>query len=154
MANQSSNQSMRKCTFLSLNTKWVATWCWLRTVEVCGNISSCLWSDKYKDHSKITDTPSSWAKMKYLFLNLKFNHFKVFTLGIQSFLIPFQPRPEERENVNFWKDPQLRLYTTSSTSLQVKTAIPCVLSLDFENKENSTWTDDQVKVGKEIVESR
>ena len=51
------------------------------------------------------------TKTKDLFINLKFNYFKVFTVGVQSFFRPLQPRPEQRKKVNFWKEPQRRSYT-------------------------------------------
>ena len=54
-------------------------------------------------------------------------------MGVESFFRPFEPRPEERKKVNFWKQPQRRPYAIT-TSLRVKTAIPCVLFLDFESR--------------------
>ena len=44
--------------------------------------------------------------------------------------------------------------TPSSTSLRLKTAIPCVLSLNLRTRENSRWTDDQVKSRRKKVETR
>ena len=36
---------------------------------------------------------------------------RCFTVGVQSFFRPSEPRPEERKKVNFWKEPQRRPYT-------------------------------------------
>ena len=82
----------------------------------------------------LTLPPPFRTKTKDLFTNLRFNYFKVFIVGVGSFFRPFQPSPEERKKVNFWRDLNVALIP-SSTFLRVKTAIPCVLSLNFVNKE-------------------
>ena len=49
----------------------------------------------------------------------------------ESFLRPFEPRPEERKkNSTFERNLNVAL-TPSSTSLRVKNAIPCVLFSRF-----------------------
>ena len=61
--------------------------------------------------------------------------------GVEFFPNPFEPRPEERKKVNCWKELQRRPHTIINF-LQVKAAIPCVLSLNFETRENSRWMGD------------
>ena len=65
----------------------------------------------YKGHSNITDTAPCRTKTKDLFINVRFTHFTVFTVGVKSFFRPFEPRLEERKKVNFWKEPQRCPYT-------------------------------------------
>ena len=77
--------------------------------------------------------PPSRTKMKDLFINMRFNYFKVFAVGIEFFFRLFEPRPEKRKKSTFERNLNVAL-TPSSTSLRVKTAIPCVLSLNFENR--------------------
>ena len=48
-------------------------------------------------------TPLSRTKTKDLFIHLRFNYFKVFTVGAESFFRPFAQRLEERKKLNFWK---------------------------------------------------
>ena len=55
--------------------------------------------------------PSSRTKTKDLFINLRSNCFMVFPVRVESFLRPFEPRPEERKKVNFRKEPQRHPYT-------------------------------------------
>ena len=88
---------------------------------------------EYEGHSEIIDTPLSLTKAKDLFIYLRFNYSKVFTLGVESFFRPFEPRPEEEKTSTFERNLNVAL-TPSSTSLRVRTAIPCVLSLNFENR--------------------
>ena len=49
--------------------------------------------------------PPSRTKMKDLFINLRFNYFKVFTVGVKSFFRTFQPRPKERKKVTGCRHP-------------------------------------------------
>ena len=58
---------------------------------------------------------------------------KDFTVGVESFFRPFQPRLDERKNSSFGRNLNVAL-PPWSTALRVKTAIPCVLSLSFENR--------------------
>ena len=46
-------------------------------------------------------TPTFPNKTKDLFISLRFNYFKVFTVGVESFFRPFEPRPEEMKKDNF-----------------------------------------------------
>ena len=55
--------------------------------------------------------PLSRTETKDLFLDLRFNCSKVFTVKVESFSKPFQPRLKERKKLNFWKEPQRRPYT-------------------------------------------
>ena len=92
----------------------------------------------------------SWTKTTVFFINLRFNYFKVFTVGVESFFRPFQPRPEERKKLNFWKEPQRRPYTIINFPSSQKQPFPaCFLSL-LRTGENSRGIDDQVKVEEEI----
>ena len=59
--------------------------------------------------------PPSRTKTKYLFINLRFNCFRVFPGKVESSFGPFQPRLEERRKVNFWRGPQRRPYTITSS---------------------------------------
>ena len=66
----------------------------------------------HEGHSQIIDTPPpSSTKMTNLSINLRFNHSKVVTAGVESLFRPFEPKPEERKKVNFWKEPQRHPYT-------------------------------------------
>ena len=65
----------------------------------------------YEDYSEIIiDTPSR-TKAKDLFINSRFNYFKVFNKGIESFFRPFEQRLEEKKKLYFCKEPQRRPYT-------------------------------------------
>ena len=77
---------------------------------------------------------TSRTKTKDLSIKLRLNCFEVFTVEVQSFSKPFQPRQKEGKKLNFWHKPQRRPHTPWSTSFQVKTAIPCVRSLNFEKR--------------------
>ena len=55
--------------------------------------------------------PPSRTKTKDLFINLRFKYVRVFTVGVEFFFRPFEPRPEERKKVNFWREPQRRPYS-------------------------------------------
>ena len=72
------------------------------------------------------------TKTKHLFINFRFD-FEAFTVGVESFFKPFQQMLEEGKNSTSERNLNVAR-TPSSTSLRVKTAIPCVLSLSFENK--------------------
>ena len=56
-------------------------------------------------------TPPFPNEPERLFINLSFNHFLVFTVKVESFFRPFEPRPEEGEKLHFWKEPHRRPYT-------------------------------------------
>ena len=43
--------------------------------------------------------------MEDLFINLRINCLKVFTVGVESFFEPFEPTLEEMEKSNLWKEP-------------------------------------------------
>ena len=85
-------------------------------------------------HSAIIDTPPSRAKTKDLFINLSFDYSKVFTVKGEN-------SSSGRLNQDRKKGKKLTLERTLnvalipwSTFLQVKTAIPCMLSLNFESR--------------------
>ena len=40
-------------------------------------------------------------RTKDVFINLRSNYFRMFTVWLKSFFRPFEPRPEERKKVNF-----------------------------------------------------
>ena len=78
--------------------------------------------------------PPPRTKTKDLFINLRSNYFKVFTVGIESFLRPFQSRPEERKKTQLLKETLTSPLHHHQFFLPAKTAIPCVLSFYFEDK--------------------
>ena len=92
--------------------------------------------------------------MTDLFISLKFNDFKVVTVGIESFFKPFEPRPEKRKKINFWKEPQRRPDTIINFPSSQNCHSLRVFSRFWEEGKDSRWIDDQVKVGEGIVESR
>ena len=95
----------------------------------------------------------SERKRKIYSSTLRFNYFKVITVEVESFFRPFQPRPEERKKLNFWKEPQRRPHTIINfLSSQNRHSLRAFSQ--FWEQENSRWIDDQVKVGEEVVESR
>ena len=96
--------------------------------------------------------PPPPKKTKDLFNNLRFNYIKVFTVGVESFFRPFEPRPEERTKHNFWKEPQRRPCTMINFPSSPKVPFSvCFLSV-LRTEENSWWLDDQVRVEEEMVE--
>ena len=60
---------------------------------------------------KLLTPPPPRTKTKDLFINSRFNCFKIFTASAQSFLRPFQPTLDDRKKVNFSEEPQRRPYT-------------------------------------------
>ena len=97
-------------------------------------------------------TPSR-TKTKDSFIDLSFNYFEVFTVEIQFFFWPFEPRPKEEKK-------KLLKGTSTSPShfhqlpFKLKRPFPvCFLSI-LRKEENSRRMDDQFKVGEETVKSR
>ena len=62
----------------------------------------------WSGHFEIIDNRT---KTKGLFINLSSNYFEGFTVGVESFFGPFQPRPEERKTSTFEREPQRSPYT-------------------------------------------
>ena len=81
----------------------------------------------------------SRTKAKDFFNNLGF---KVFTVGVQSFFRPFEPRPEERKQLNFREEPQRR----PSSMINFPSSQNCQISACFfsilRTGEDSRWIDD------------
>ena len=76
-------------------------------------------------------------------------------MGVESFFFrPFEPRPEERNNVNFWKESQRRPYTIINFLSSQNCHSLRAFSQFWETVENSRWIDDEVDSGEEIVERR
>ena len=76
----------------------------------------------------------SRTKTKDSFINLRFNSFKVFIVGVQSFFRLFATKIGRKEKTHPFERNLNVALPLSSTSLRVKTVIPCVLSLNFENR--------------------
>ena len=107
--------------------------CWLifAFFDFQFKISALLWNFdctliKYTRVTLKLLTLPARTKTENFFINLGFSYFKLLTVGVQSFFRPFESRPEERKKVH---------RTPSSPSLRVKTAIPCMLSFNCENRE-------------------
>ena len=109
----------------------------------------------YEGHSQIIDNPPpSRTETKDLFINWRFNYFKVFTVRDEFFFRPFQPRPEEKKKIDFWKEPQRCPWTMINFPSSKKLPfLVCFLSV-LKIGKNSRWIDDWVKVEEEIIESR
>ena len=80
-------------------------------------------------------TPPSRTKTKDLFINLRFNSFKVFPVRVEFFFRPFRKRSEARKKVRFWKEPQRRPYTiinfSPSQNCQSVFPLHCAMSRIF-----------------------
>ena len=87
---------------------------------------------RYEGHSGIIDTILPRTKTKDLLINLRSNYSEVFPVRVGSFFRPFEPRPKGKKST-FERNLNVAL-TPSSTSLRVRTSLPCVLSLNFENR--------------------
>ena len=59
---------------------------------------------------KLLTPPPPRTKTKDLFINLRFNYFKVFILRVESFFRLFEPRPKEGKKLKIQKEPQRRPY--------------------------------------------
>ena len=86
---------------------------------------------KYEGHSEIIDNTFPNEDE----INLRFNYVKVFIVGIGSFFRPVEPRPEERKKVNFWKEPQLRLYSMINFPPSQNCNSLCAFSQFWKQKE-------------------
>ena len=89
----------------------------------------------YEGHWQIIHTPPSppRTKTKGLLVNLRFNYFKVLIVAVGALLDCFNQDRKKGKKSTFARNLNVAL-TPSSTSLRVKTAIPCVLSFSFKNK--------------------
>ena len=88
----------------------------------------------------LTPPPPYRTKTKDLFINLRFNCFEVFTLGIESFFRQFEARPEEEGKI---LERNLNVALTPwSASVQVKLPFPaCFLSIlwTVKNSRVDRW---------------
>ena len=133
--------------------------CWTNRRFHCKNFAlvltysmqwtSPIWIFKaYKGHSERIDNPLPERKRKLYSSTWDSIIFKEFTVRVQPFFGPFQPRPEGRKETT-----QLSKGTSTSSShygllpFESKLPLPaCFLSI-FRTAENSRGIDDQVEVG-------
>ena len=99
------------------------------------NIPPWLYWSNYEEE-KVLVRGSLWnywhspSRMKTndLFINFRFNYFKVVTVKVQSFFRPFQPGPEERNKLNSWKKLQHRPFTILNFHLSQNCRFLCAFS--------------------------
>ena len=104
-----------------------------------GLICGCIWSQLslerilYEGHSEIIDTPFPERKRKIYSSTWNSIIPRPSLWGFNPSLDRFNQHRKKGKKSTFDRNLNVAL-SSSSTSLRVKTAIPCVLSLNFENR--------------------
>ena len=78
-------------------------------------------------------TPSSWMKMKDLFINSKFNHFKAFTMGVESFFTPFKIKTRKEEKSQLFEGVSTPPFHHDQLPFESKLPFPAFF-FNFENR--------------------
>ena len=99
-----------------------------------------------KGHSEVIDSPP-FPERKRKIHSSTWNSIilkgKVFAVGVEFFIKPFSTKTGRKEKSQFLKGNLNVALTPWSTSLRVKTAIPCWCFLSIlRTGENSRWIDD------------